>query len=86
MDRDRLRLTPLLALFTVLSVNACGPFGDGCDEYGQTAPGFELFAVGTVIALVMAVAGTIVCVTAAVRHRPRINYRSPQRARCRRAA
>ena len=67
-------LTPILALFTVFSVNACGPFADGCDEYGQTAPGFELYAAGTLIALVVAIAGLIVGITAAVRHRRRINY------------
>ncbi len=32
--------TPVAALAVLLPANACGAFGDGCDDYGKTADSF----------------------------------------------
>ena len=52
---------PISALITLLTANACGMFGDGCDEYGQTGDGFEvalaalgLSVIGVVVGIVLA--------------------------------
>ena len=65
-----------LFLLTLLSANACGPFADGCDDYGETAPGFGMFAVGTVLAITVAAVALAVAVTTAWRRRRR---RMPKR-------
>jgi hypothetical protein len=39
------------AAMALLTSNSCGMFADGCDTYGQTAPGFDLFALATLLSL-----------------------------------
>jgi hypothetical protein len=60
-----------LALLTILSSNACGMFADSCDDYGKTAPGFEWYALGTIVALVVALTGVVVAIEAAYAQRRR---------------
>ena len=63
-----------LFLSSLLSSNACGAFGDGCDDYGETGAGFEWFASGGMIALFVAVGGLAVVIWSVVkgyRRRPR---------------
>ena len=50
----------LLFLMSIFSANACGMFGDGCDDYGKPAPEFPFFAVGAVVVLGIGFAGLIV--------------------------
>jgi len=53
---------PIAAFMTLATANACGMFGDGCDDYGQTGAGFEVAlaalgvcVIGVVVGLVLAV-------------------------------
>jgi hypothetical protein len=34
-----------------LTSNSCGLFADGCDTYGQSAPGHERYVLGTLLSL-----------------------------------
>jgi hypothetical protein len=56
-------------LFALLTANACGMFADGCDDYGEPAPGFALFVASTIVAGGAAVGGVLVAVTATARRR-----------------
>ncbi len=50
------------AIVALLTANACGAFADGCDDYGQPAPGFYP-AVGLVLMCgAAAVAGLVMVV------------------------
>ena len=35
----------------LLTSNSCGMFADGCDTYGQPAPGHERYVLGTLLSL-----------------------------------
>jgi hypothetical protein len=43
----------------VVTANACGMFGDGCEEYGSTGAGFELALSAFFLCLVSAVGGLV---------------------------
>jgi hypothetical protein len=55
----------------VFTANACGMFADSCEDYGETAPGFGLFAAGTIVAAAIAAGGIVVTIAAAVARRRR---------------
>ena len=54
--------TPVAALAVLLSANACGAFGDGCEDYGKPADSFvpSLLALG--LCAVAFVAGVVLVV------------------------
>jgi hypothetical protein len=39
------------AAMALLTSNSCGMFADGCDTYGQPAPGFEHYVLATLLSL-----------------------------------
>lgn len=51
----------------VLTVNPCGAFADGCDEYGETNEWSYLFLLGAVACLGVAVLGLVALVTSTAR-------------------
>lgn len=61
----------VLFLLSVFSANACGMFGDGCEDYGKPAAEFPFLAVGAVLLLGVAFAGLIVAIVSAARRRRR---------------
>lgn len=51
----------------VLTVNPCGAFADGCEEYGETNAWSYLFLLAAVACLVVALVGLVVLVTSSAR-------------------
>ncbi len=57
----------------VLTVNPCGAFADGCEEYGETNAWSFLFLLAGLACLVVALIGLVALVASSARrlHRPR---------------
>jgi hypothetical protein len=53
---------PISLLGMLVTANSCGMFADGCDTYGQPAPGFELFGALFFIGPIAVVTGIVLCV------------------------
>jgi hypothetical protein len=62
-------LAGFLFLLAGLSSNPCGAFADSCDDYGKTPASFVWLALGSVVALVVAVRGLVVALRARRRRR-----------------
>ena len=59
-------------VLAVASSNACGMFGDGCDDYGEPADGFVFFVATFVLSGAVAIAaffGTVVAAAKRARRR-----------------
>jgi hypothetical protein len=56
------------AAMALLTSNSCGMFADGCDTYGQPAPGFELFVLATLLSLVAVAAFFLALIGRAIFH------------------
>jgi hypothetical protein len=50
---------PVFLCLVALTANSCGMFADGCDTYGQPAPGFGWFLAGLLLGPVVTVAGIV---------------------------
>jgi hypothetical protein len=59
------------ALGWVLTVNPCGAFADGCDDYGETNPWSYLFLLAAVACLGVAAVGLVAFVASVARRRGR---------------
>ena len=60
---------PIAAFGALATANSCGMFADGCDTYGQPAPGFQFFGFLAIVAFVAIPAGIILAIVGVIRGR-----------------
>jgi phosphatidylglycerophosphate synthase len=60
---------PISLAGVLLTANACGPFADGCDEYGKSEPAAPWFLLLFFAAVLTIIAGITMCIMAGIARR-----------------